>query len=87
MLPVEAGSTLHQCNSLWRGEKKKKTTKSKLNCFYFTNSTWKIYILVLLRGPLAQISPCDQEINVGRGGENTREYHLAASGTMGNLQI
>ena len=78
----------HCINVTAYGEgKKKKTTKSKLSCFYFINSTWKIYILVLLRGPLAQISPCDQEINVGRGGEDTREYHLAASGTMGNLQI
>lgn len=83
---LKLGQHCINVNSLWRGEKKKKT-KSKLSCFFFTNSAWKIHILVLLRGPLAQISPCDQEINVGRGGENTREYHLAASGTMGNLQI
>lgn len=77
----------HYINETAHGEEKK-TPKSKLSCFFFTNSTWKIHILVLLRGPLAQISPCDQEINVGRGGENTREYHLAVSGTMGrNLQI
>lgn len=76
----------HYINITAYGEEKK--PKSNLSYFFFTNSTWKIHILVLLRGPLAQISLCDQEINVGRGGENTREYHLAASGPMGrSLQI
>ena len=67
----------HYINITAYGEEKK--PKSNLSYFFFTNSTWKIHILVLLRGPLAQISLCDQEIKCW---ERRRKYQRVSSGSF-----